>query len=135
MFYIIIYSICLKKCRTGCWGESLELQRFRVTPFSCCLMSTLFWRSFLMVKLCCRCRIFCLAFNFFYTTERHHSRLERSSALPETEKNAEFSPPPLAPGPLNPGQQLHLSSLTYRDLTQLETFNRYLSNLQDNVSQ
>lgn len=44
--------------------------------------------------------------------------------------DAEVSPPrPLLP--FNPGQQLHLSSLTYRNLTQLETFNRYLNNLQD----
>lgn len=42
---------------------------------------------------------------------------------------------PLTPPSLNPGQQLHLSSLTYRNLTQLETFNRYLSNLQNNFSQ
>lgn len=40
-----------------------------------------------------------------------------------------------APHPLNPGQQLHLSSLTYRNLTQLETFNRYLNDLQDDYSQ
>lgn len=40
-----------------------------------------------------------------------------------------------SPRPLNPGQQLHLSSLTYRNLTQLETFNRYLNNLQDDFSQ
>lgn len=32
--------------------------------------------------------------------------------------------------PLNPGQ-LHLSSLTFRNLTQLDTFNRYLNILQD----
>ncbi|KAM7404294.1 hypothetical protein PAMP_011657 [Pampus punctatissimus] len=32
-------------------------------------------------------------------------------------------------------QQLHLSSLTYRNLTQLETFNRYLNHLQDDYSQ
>lgn len=43
--------------------------------------------------------------------------------------------PPLTPPSLNPGQQLHLSSLTYRNLTQLETFNRYLNNLQNNFSQ
>lgn len=35
----------------------------------------------------------------------------------------------------NPGQQLHLSSLTYRNLTQLETLNRYLSNVQDRFLQ
>lgn len=42
---------------------------------------------------------------------------------------------PLNPPPLNPGQQFHLSSLTYRNLTQLETFNGYLNTLQDDFSQ
>lgn len=41
----------------------------------------------------------------------------------------------ITPPPFNPGQQLHLSSLTYSNLTQLETFNRYLSNVHDNFSQ
>lgn len=48
--------------------------------------------------------------------------------------NAQVSLPLPLPA-INPGQQLHLSSLTYRNLTQLETFNRYLNNLQDDFSQ
>lgn len=49
---------------------------------------------------------------------------------------AAVSPPTLSTRrPLKPGQQLHLSSLTYRNLTQLETFNRYLNDLQDDFSQ
>lgn len=36
---------------------------------------------------------------------------------------------------LNPGQQRHLNSLTYRNLTQLDTYDKYLNNSQDDFLQ
>lgn len=36
---------------------------------------------------------------------------------------------------LSPGQQLHLSSLTYRNLAQREAYDRYLNNSLDDLLQ
>lgn len=44
-------------------------------------------------------------------------------------KKKSLKSPPLTPRPINPGQQLHLSSLICKDLTKLETFTRYLSHM------